>query len=230
MNLPKIVSREEWQSALQALRVKEKAHTRAGEKLSAERRRIPMVEITKTYAFQGPHGPVSLLDLFDGRRQLVLYHFMFAPDDEEGCSGCSMVVDNMCHPAHLHAKDISRVLVSRAPLAKLEAFKKRMGWSEPWFSSFGSDFNHDFGVTDDKGEHHALSVFLRDDQRIFQTYFTTDRGVEHLGATFTYFDITPFGRQEIGEDSPEGWPQGPLYEWWKHHDRYEGSSHQGCCH
>jgi predicted dithiol-disulfide oxidoreductase (DUF899 family) len=219
--VPRSVSRDEWLAAHQEFLAKEKRFTRQLDALNAERRRLPMVKIEKEYLFAGPQGQVSLLDLFEGRRQLVLYHFMFDPDWEEGCVGCSMVVDNMGHPAHLHARDISRVLVSRAPLAKLERFKARMGWTTPWYSSFGSDFNYDFGVTTEGGETFGLSVFLRDDDNIFHTYFTHGRGVEHLGSNWTYLDLTPFGRQENWEDSPAGWPQTPPYEWWRHHDRYK---------
>jgi predicted dithiol-disulfide oxidoreductase (DUF899 family) len=218
--LPKIVSRAEWRAAREALLIKEKKTTRALDALAAERRRLPMVRIEKDYVFDGPDGKTSLPDLFDGRRQLILYHFMFDPAWDEGCPGCSMVVDNMGHPAHLYARDISRALVSRAPLTKIESYKKRMGWSEPWFSSFDSDFNHDFGVTTDEGETFGLSVFLRDGDRIYQTYFTDGRGVEHLGSNWTYLDLMPLGRQEDWEDSPEGWPQTPPYEWWRRHDRY----------
>jgi predicted dithiol-disulfide oxidoreductase (DUF899 family) len=218
--LPKVVSREEWQAARDALLIKEKEATRARDALNAERRRLPMVRIEKDYVFEGPNGKASLLDLFEGRRQLIVYHFMFDPSWDEGCKGCSMMVDNMGHPAHLNARDTSRVLVSRAPLAKIEPFKKRMGWTESWFSSFGSDFNYDFGVTTDEGETFGLSVFLRDGDNVYQAYFTEGRGVEYLGSDFSYLDLTPLGRQEAWEDSPEGWPQTPPYEWWRHHDRY----------
>ncbi len=198
----------------------EKALTRQRDALNAERRRLPMVAIEKDYVFEGPGGPARLLDLFEGRRQLALYHFMFDPDWEEGCAGCSLFVDSMGHPAHLHARDTSRALVARAPLAKLEAFRRRMGWTVPWFSSYGGDFNQDFGVTTPDGETFGLSVFLRDGKRVFQTYFTDGRGLEHLGGHFSYLDLTPYGRQEDWEDAPEGWPQTPPYAWWRHHDRY----------
>jgi predicted dithiol-disulfide oxidoreductase (DUF899 family) len=199
---------------------KEKEATRARDALAAERRRLPMVQIDKDYAFEGTDGTVSLRDLFDGRRQLIVYHFMFDPDWDEGCSGCSMFTDTIGQLAHLHARDTSLVLVSRAPLAKITAFKRRMGWTAPWFSSFGSDFNRDFGVTTDQGETFGLSVFLRDGDRAFHSYFTSGRGVEGL-AGFTFLDLTPFGRQEDWEDSPAGWPQTPNYEWWRLHDRYD---------
>lgn len=220
---PPIVSREEWQTAHDALLIKEKAHMRAGDALAAERRRQPMVEITKPYTFEGPEGNVSLLDLFAGRSQLIIYHFMFAPGWAEGCVGCSMVIDHLGHPAHLHARDTSRVLISRAPLAEFMPFKKRMGWTEPWYSSFGTDFNVDFGATTPDGdETHPLSVLLRDGDRIFLTYSTDDRGCEFMINSFALLDRTPFGRQESWEETPAGRPQTPPYEWWRHHDRYEG--------
>lgn len=219
--LPQVVSRDEWLAAQKAFLAREKEFTRQRDKLNAERRRLPMVKIEKAYVFEGPDGKASLLDLFEGRRQLILYHFMFGPDWDEGCEGCSMLVDNMGHPAHLHARDTSRVLVSRAPLAKLERYKTRMGWTLPWYSSFGSDFNYDFGVTTDQGETFGLSVFLHDDDSIFQTYFTNGRGVEYLGSNWSYLDLTPFGRQEAWEDSPAGWPQTPPYAWWRRHDEYD---------
>src|SRR5215210_7901162 len=141
MNLPSVVSSTEWQAARDALLAQEKEATRARDALAAERRRLPMVRIDKDYAFDGPDGKASLLDLFEGRRQLLLYHFMFGPNQDAGCNGCSMFVDNLGHPAHLNARDTSLALVSRAPLAKLEPYRKRMGWDRPWYSSFGSDFN-----------------------------------------------------------------------------------------
>lgn len=218
--LPKIASQDEWLAAHEEFLAREKEFTRAHDALNAARRRLPMMKIEKAYVFLGPDGQASLLDLFEGRRQLILYHFMFGPDWDEGCTGCTMVVDNMGHPAHLHARDTSRVLVSRAPLEKLEAYKARMGWTTPWYSSFGSDFNDDFGVTTPEGETFRLSVFLRDGDDIYYTYFTHGRGAEHLGSNWTYLDMTPLGRQESWEDSPAGWPQTPPYEWWRRHDSY----------
>src|SRR5437867_7918223 len=147
MNLPKVVSPTEWQAAHDALLVKEKEATRARDALAAERRRLPMVRIDKDYVFGGPDGRTRLLDLFEGRRQLLLYHFMFGPNQDQGCDGCSMFVDQIGHLAHLHARDTSFALVSRAPLAKITAYKQRMAWTIPWFSSFDSDFNVDFGVS-----------------------------------------------------------------------------------
>ncbi|HEV8581096.1 MAG TPA: DUF899 domain-containing protein [Thermoanaerobaculia bacterium] len=225
MNLPEIVSPSEWQAAHEKLLAKEKVATRERDALAAERRRQPMVRIEKDYVFEGSQGKVSLLDLFEGRRQLILYHFMFAPGVEgwpsAGCPGCSMFVDQIGHLSHLHARDTSFALVSRAPLANLEAYRKRMGWKIPWYSSAGSDFNVDFGVTRGNGETFGLSVFFHDDDgQVFRSYFTNGRGVEALGSVWTFLDLTPLGRQEDWEDSPEGWPQTPPYEWWRRHDEY----------
>jgi predicted dithiol-disulfide oxidoreductase (DUF899 family) len=228
MKLPPVVSQQEWRTALEQLRVKEKAATRARDALAAERRRLPRVRIDKDYAFDGPRAKVSLGDLFEGRRQLLLYHFMFGPNQEAGCDGCSMFVDQIGHPSHLHARDTSFALVSRAPIDRIEPFRKRMGWTLPWYSSFGSDFNHDFGVGPERprpgeyqdGEAFGLSVFLRDGGAIYRTYFTNGRGVEALGSVWTFLDLTPLGRQETWEDSPEGYPQTPLYTWWRRHDEY----------
>ena len=158
--IPNVASPEEWQTEIDKLLVKEKELTRLQDALNAERRRLPMVEIKKEYVFEGENGNASLLDLFESRRQLVVYHFMFAPEWDEGCPGCSWVVDAMSHPAHLHARDTSIVLISRAPLEKLKSYKERMGWILPWYSSHGSDFNFDFGASTDDGEEHGASVFL----------------------------------------------------------------------
>lgn len=231
-NLPRVVSQAEWQAARDALLIKEKAATRARDALAAERRRLPMVKIDKEYVFDGEHGKARLIDLFDGRRQLILYHFMFGPSWDEGCQGCSWYTDNIGHLAHLHARDTSLVLVSRAPQAKLQPFKQRMGWTVPWFSSFESDFNFDFGMTIGEDELSGTSVFLRDGDSVYRTYFTTGRGDETLGSFWSYLDLTPFGRQEIWEDTPEGRPQTPPYEWWRHHDKYVQSAEEphGSCH
>ena len=227
MDLPQVVSASEWEAAREALLAQEKEATRARDALAAQRRRLPIVEVDKDYVFEGPAGQMRLVDLFDGRRQLVVYHFMFAPGvhgwPAAGCPGCSMFVDNIGHVAHLHARDTSLALVSRAPLANLEAYRERMGWTIPWVSSSGRDFNVDFGVTTDQGETFGLSVFLRDGDRVFRTYFTSGRGVEALGSNWTFLDLTPLGRQEDWEDSPGGWPQTPRYQWWRRHDEYEGS-------
>ena len=230
MSRPPIVSQPEWEAALARLTAKEKQATRARDALAAERRRLPRVRIEKDYAFQGPDGRLRLADLFDGRRQLLLYHFMLGPNQDAGCGGCSMFIDQIGHPAHLHARDTSFAIVSRAPIAKIEAYRKRMGWTLPWVSSFETDFSHDFGLGPrvpqpdqyQDGEMFGLSVFLRDGDAVFRTYFTQHRGVEALGSVWTLLDLTPLGRQEEWEDSPEGTPQTPPYEWWRRHDEYEG--------
>jgi predicted dithiol-disulfide oxidoreductase (DUF899 family) len=229
MRLPPVVSTEEWQEARDALLVKEKEATRARDALAAQRRKLPRVRIEKEYVFDGPKGKATLLDLFESRRQLLLYHFMFGPNQDAGCDGCSMFVDQIGHLAHLHARDTSFALVSRAPIDKIEAYRKRMGWAIPWYSSFDSGFNVDFGVGPETpqegvyqdGESFGLSVFVRDDNGVFRTYFTTHRGVEALGSVWTFLDLTPLGRQENWEDSPAGYPQTRPYEWWRRHDEYE---------
>ena len=232
MALPPVVSREQWLDARKALLAEEKEATRSRDSLAAERRRLPMVEIDKDYVFEGPDGNASLLDLFEGRRQLILYHFMFGPSQDAGCDGCSMVVDNVGHLAHLHARDTSFALVSRAPLAKIEPYKERMGWTVPWYSSFNSGFNVDFGVSPESprpteyqdGESFGLSVFFRDGDSVYRTYFTAGRGVEALGSNWTFLDLTPLGRQEDWEESPDGYPQTAPYQWWRRHDEYEDAS------
>jgi predicted dithiol-disulfide oxidoreductase (DUF899 family) len=228
LSLPQVVSGAEWEAQHEELLAKEKEATRARDALAAERRRMPMVRVERDYRFEGPAGPASLADLFDGRRQLVLYHFMFAPGvdgwPEAGCPGCSMFVDQVSELAHLHARDASFALVSRAPRANIEAYRRRMGWEIPWFSSEGSDFNRDFGVTgEDGGETFGLSVFLRDGDDVFRTYFTSGRGVEALGSVWTFLDLTPLGRQEDWEQSPPGRPQAEPYRWWRRHDEYGAS-------
>ena len=228
MNLPRVVSEAEWRVAHEKLLAKEKEATRARDALAPERRRLPMVRIDKGYVFEGPGGKARLPDLFDGRRQLILYHFMFAPDvhgwPDAGCPGCSMFVDQIGHLAHLHARDTSVALVSAAPLANIERYRQRMGWTVPWFSPAGSDFNRDFGMTNEGGETLGLSVFLREGDDVFRSYFTNGRGVEALGSVWTFLDLTPLGRQEEWEDSPAGWPQGPPYRWWRRHDEYSAPS------
>ncbi|MDO3381140.1 DUF899 domain-containing protein [Gilvimarinus algae] len=212
------VSEKEWQAAMEAFREKEKAFTRQRDALNAERRRLPVTPITKDYRFSGPQGEVGLVDLFADKKQLIVYHFMFA---RSPCNGCAMMVDNMGHPAHIRARDTSLVLISLAPLEKLEAFKQRMGWTLPWYSSADSDFNRDFGATRDNGEMFGLSVFIREGEDIYRSYFTSLRGVEYLGSNFSFLDLTPMGRQELWEDSPDTVPQTPPYQWWRFHDEYE---------
>ena len=219
MNYPQIVSREEWLVAREALLMKEKEATRERDRLNAERRRLPMVKIDKEYFFEGPDGKASLFDLFEGRSQLVVYHFMFDPNWDEGCPGCSFVVDNIGHLAHLHARDTSLAVISRAPLTKSLPFKARMGWTVSWFSSYGSDFNYDFHFTTDDGEDGGVSVFLREGENIFHTYSTTARGNDLLHGTYNYLDLTPLGRQEDWE-KPSGRSNSPAMGWLRLHDAY----------
>ncbi|HSK80114.1 MAG TPA: DUF899 domain-containing protein [Thermoanaerobaculia bacterium] len=234
---PDIASREEWVAERKKLLTHEKEATRHHDQVSAARRRLPMVKIDKEYTFAGPDGPRSLLDLFDGRRQLIVYHFMFDPAWDKGCSGCTGYVDSLGDLGMLPERDTSFVLISRAPLPKLEAYKESRGWSLPWLSSFESDFNYDFHVTLDeavapveynfrdkaeleargeesyflKGEQHGLSVFFRLGDDVYHTYSAYARGVEGLTNAYSLLDVTPYGRQEDWEDSPSGWPQKPTY-------------------
>jgi predicted dithiol-disulfide oxidoreductase (DUF899 family) len=225
MDAPRIVSRDEWLAAHQALLAKEKALTRAHDALAAERRRQPWQKIDKAYAFDGPDGRLSLADLFDGRSQLIVYHHLLKPADPHPCPGCCMVADNIGDLAHLHARDTSLVLVSRAPIAEILAFRKRMGWKFPWFSTL-DDFNAEFGVTSGFG----LNIFLRRGGAIFRTYFTSGRGVEALGSSWSFLDLTPLGRQEDWEDSPAGVDRAPPYQWWRLHDQYEQRrTGESCC-
>jgi predicted dithiol-disulfide oxidoreductase (DUF899 family) len=219
MELPPIVSEEEWQRSREALLTKEKEATRARDALAAERRRQPMIEFSADYAFEGPDGVVKLPDLFQGRRQLILYHFWFPPGGDP-CSGCSMFTDQIGHLAHINARDTSVALVSRAPQSQIEQLKRRMGWSIPWYSVVGEEFQKARGTS----EYFSLDVFLRDGERVFLTYATRGRGVEALGSIWTFLDLTPLGRQEEWEDTPPGRPQTPPYRWWRLHDEYEMSA------
>ena len=220
MNLPPIVTPQEWNAAREALLVKEKALTRARDALAAERRRMPRMAVEKDYAFEGPDGPASLLDLFDGRRQLIVYRFFFEPGvdgwPERGCVGCSFMADQVANLAHVNARDTTFVNVSRAPQADIERLKAQMGWTMPWYT-ITDDFDADFGVD----EWHGTNVFLRDGDEIFRTYFIDKRGDEALGSTWSHLDITALGRQEMWEDSPEGYPQTQAYVWWNRHDEYD---------
>ena len=221
MTLPPVVSYAEWQAARDALLAEEKQMTRALDALAARRRRLPMVRIDEEYVFAGADGEaVTLAGMFEGRRQLAIYHFMFADDDHGPCTGCASWTDNVGNLAHLHARDTTLALVSRAPQEQIRPFRERMGWALPWYSSHGSDFNADFGVSTARGETFGLSVFLRDGDAVYRTYFTRARGVEHLRLDFNLLDLTPLGRQETWEESPEGWPQTPPYRWWRVHDEY----------
>ncbi len=219
MKLPEIVSPQEWTAAREELLVKEKALTRARDALAAERRRMPWLAVDKAYEFEGPDGRASLLDLFDGRRQLIVYRAFFEPGvfgwPDHACRGCSMVADQVAHVAHLNARDTTLVFVSRAGQADIARLKARMGWDIPWYTVTDS-FDADFGVD----EWHGTNVFIRDGDRIFRTYFVNNRGDEAMGGTWSYLDITALGRQEEWEDSPAGYPQTPTYKWWNWHDNY----------
>jgi predicted dithiol-disulfide oxidoreductase (DUF899 family) len=229
-SLPRIVSHKQWQKAHDELLAKEKTHTRARDALAAERRRLPMERVENNYTFEGPNGPVTLLDLFENRPQLLLYHFMFAEGvhgwPNAGCPGCSMFMDNVGQFAltHVAHRDTSFAVVSRGPLESLLAYKQRMSWHPLWVSSAKNTFNADFGLTTEKGEDHGLSVLVRDGNEIFRTYFTSSRGLETVGTTWSLLDLTPFGRQETWEDSPEGRPQSAPYQWWRRHDEYDKKS------
>lgn len=228
---PTIAPRDAWLDQRKRLLEQEKDLTHRKDAVNARRRRLPMVALDKNYVFQGPDGEIRLLDLFAGRRQLIVYHFMFDPEWDKGCMGCTGFVQALGDLSMLGERDTSFALISRAPLAKLLAQKQRMGWTLPWVSSHGSDFNYDFHVTLDasvapveynyvpgppephilSGEAHGISVFFRLDDRVFHTYSAYARGVESLTDAYSLLDLTPFGRQEDFEDSPEGWPQRPTY-------------------
>jgi predicted dithiol-disulfide oxidoreductase (DUF899 family) len=214
MGNPQVVTLDEWEAARQALLVKEKEATRLRDALAAERRALPRVRVEKDYKFSGPHGEVSLADLFEGRTQLIVYHFMYAPGAAEGCEGCSFLIDNLGHQAHLHARDVTLVIVSDAPEPDTRAFRTRMGWDAKdlaWYQA-DPDFNRDMGATTDDGRRPTLTVFLREGEDVFLTYKTQDRGGEAFIGTYDYLDITPLGRQEDGLPFPQAW--------WRHHDRY----------
>ncbi|GAB3871132.1 DUF899 domain-containing protein [Dactylosporangium cerinum] len=220
MDLPQVVNRDEWLTARKELLTAEKEALLAQDAVSARRRALPIVKIDKDYTFEGPEGKLRLVDLFEGRRQLIIYHFMFGPDQDEGHNSCSLLVDNISHEEHLHANNTTIALVSRAPIAKLTPFRNRMGWTIPWYSSFGGDFNYDFHATNDEavapveynykdkdtliakgtpwytdGEWQGLSVFLRDGDDVYHTYSAYERGIDPLVNTYTYLDLTPLGRQ-----------------------------------
>ncbi|MEY2457145.1 MAG: hypothetical protein QOK06_2239 [Acidimicrobiaceae bacterium] len=232
MSLPKVTSRQEWLAARKELLREEKAMTRARDALNTKRRELPMVKIDKSYEFEGPAGKASLLDLFDGRRQLVIQHFMWLWDEDTGCPSCTAASDEISAGLleHLHARDTSLVVVSRGPIDKVERYKARRGWTFPFFSSYGSDFNYDFNVTIDSSvtpvmwnfrtmpeleeagmgwlgegswEQPGYSMFLRDGDEIFHSYSVYARGTEMLGGSYYFLDLTALGRQEDWEE-PKG--------------------------
>jgi predicted dithiol-disulfide oxidoreductase (DUF899 family) len=228
MDTPPIVSPEEWTAAREKLLVQEKEYMRAGDALAAERRRMPWMAVEKEYEFEGPDGRASLIDLFDGRRQLIVYRAFYGPEvttyanpdvdsyPERACVGCSMVADQVAHPAHLSGRDTSLAFVSRAPQEEIQGLQERMGWQHiPWYS-ITDDFDTDFGVRD----WHGTNAFIREGDKVFRSYFIDARGDERMGGTWAYLDITALGRQEEWQDSPEGYPQTPPYGWWDYHDAY----------
>jgi predicted dithiol-disulfide oxidoreductase (DUF899 family) len=234
---PPIVTRERWRAERVKLLAHEKELTKAYDRVNAERRRLPMVKLDKSYVFAGAGGDVSLADCFAGRRQLIVYHFMFDPAWEKGCKGCTSFIDALGDLSPLATHDTTFVAISRAPLAKLEAYRRERGWDITWLSSFGGDFNYDFHATLDpakapveynyrtkaeveaaagkpvrlEGEAHALSVFFRLGADLFHTYSAFARGCEGLSDAYRLLDVTPYGRQQSFEDSPAGWPQKPTY-------------------
>jgi predicted dithiol-disulfide oxidoreductase (DUF899 family) len=217
-NLP-AASAQEWEAARQRLLVREKEVTRAKDALAAERRRMPWLAVEKEYAFDGPTGRAGLLDLFEGRRQLIVYRAFFDPDVEgwpdHACRGCSLMADQVAHLAHLNARDTTLAFVSRGGQPEIERLKARMGWAMPWYS-LTDTFDADFGVD----EWHGTNAFIRDGDQVFRTYFLNNRGDEAMGGTWSYLDLTALGRQEEWEDSPEGYAQTPPYTWWRWHDEY----------
>jgi predicted dithiol-disulfide oxidoreductase (DUF899 family) len=227
MNRPPIVSRRKWEAARQELLVKEKEVTRLRDAMAAQRRRMPWMAVEKDYRFEGPHGPASLADLFEGRRQLIVYRAFYGPEvttyaeggayPERACVGCSLVADQVAHPAHLNARDTTLAFVSRAPQPEIQGLKERMGWEYiPWYT-ITDDFDADFDVD----EWHGTNAFIREDDGIFRTYLIGSRGDEHMGSTWSYLDVTALGRQEEWEDAPDAYPQTPPYQWWNYHDAYE---------
>jgi predicted dithiol-disulfide oxidoreductase (DUF899 family) len=223
MKVPSVVPAQEWEAARQKLLVKEKERTRANDALAAERRRMPWTAVEKDYRFDGPDGPVRLVDLFEGRRQLIVYRFFFEPGvhgwPERGCVGCSLMADQVAHLGHLNARGTTYARVSRAPQPDIQRLKAQMHWDSPWYT-LTDDFDADFGVD----EWHGTNAFVRDGEQVFRTYFVNHRGDEALGSTWSYLDLTAFGRQEEWEDSPDGYPQTRAYEWWRRHGEYESGT------
>jgi predicted dithiol-disulfide oxidoreductase (DUF899 family) len=234
MEVPRVVSQEEWLKARQELLAKEKQLTQESDALAIERRKLPWVKVDKPYVFDTPGGKKTLAELFDGRSQLVVYHFMFGPDWEEGCPSCSILGDHIDGNApHLANRDVTLIAVSRAPLVKIEEFKKRMGWRFKWASSFGNDFNRDYHVSFTpeelaKGDMYynfktqrfpseeapGISVFYKNEPGdVFHTYSTYGRGGEPMMGVYIYLDVTPRGRHEEGLPFPMAWV--------RHHDRYD---------
>jgi predicted dithiol-disulfide oxidoreductase (DUF899 family) len=217
MKTPPIVSADEWHAARAEMLVKEKEVMRARDALAAERRRMPWLAVEQEYSFDTPNGPANLVDLFEGRTQLIVYRAFLEPGvhgwPDHACVGCSMVADQVAHVAHLNARDTTLAFASRAPQADIHRVKARMGWDMPWYT-MKDGFDVDFGVD----EWHGTNAFIRDGDQVFRTYFINNRGDEALGSTWSYLDMTALGRQEEWEESPEGYPQEPPYGWWVWHD------------
>ena len=218
-NHPAVVSPQAWDEAWRTLLVKEKAQLRAHDALAAERRRMPWMAVERAYRFEGPNGEASLADLFEGRRQLIVYRAFFEPGvfgwPDHACRGCSLGADQVSDLTHLNARDTTLVYASRAPQPDIARLKARMGWRMPWYTITDS-FDADFGVA----EYHGHNVFIRDGEQVYRTYFINWRGDETMGTVWSYLDATPLGRQEAWEDSPAGYPQEPPYKWWNWHDNY----------
>jgi predicted dithiol-disulfide oxidoreductase (DUF899 family) len=223
MARPPIVSPEEWEAARQRLLVNEKALTRARDALAAERRRMPWLAVRKDYEFEGPTGRISLRDLFEGRRQLIVYRAFFEPGvfgwPEHACRGCSLGADQVSRLEHLHARDTTLAYVSRGSQQDIQRLKARMEWKMPWYT-LTDTFDVDFGVD----EWHGHNAFLRDGDAIFRTCFINVRGDEAMGSVWSYLDMTALGRQENWENSPRGYPQSPPYKWWNWHDNYQAET------
>ncbi|MGH3233613.1 MAG: DUF899 domain-containing protein [Streptosporangiaceae bacterium] len=219
MKTPPIVPAQEWAAARQQLLVQENELISARDALAARRRRMPWLAVEKEYEFDGPGGRTSLPDLFEGRRQLLVYRAFFEPGvngwPEHACVGCSLKADQVAHLAHLNARNTTLAFVSRAPQPDIERVKARMGWTMPWYT-ITDEWDKDFGVD----EYYGTNAFIRDGDRVFRTYFINERNEEALGGTWSYLDMTALGRQEDWEDSPEGYPQTPPYAWWNWHDEY----------
>jgi predicted dithiol-disulfide oxidoreductase (DUF899 family) len=227
MQTSPVVDRTAWNAALAELLVKEKEVMRARDALAAERRRMPWLAVEKEYRFDTADGERTLVDLFDGRRQLIVYRAFLEPGvhgwPDHGCVGCSMVADQVARPAHLHQRDTTLVFASRAPQADIERVKARMGWEHiPWVTML-DDFDEDHDVD----EWHGTNAFIRDGDQVYRTYFVNNRGDEQMGGTWNYLDITALGRQERWEDSPAGYPQDEPYQWWVWHDEPDhGDDHR----
>jgi len=220
-----VVSPTEWRRARAAMTRREKRHMRATDAIAVARRRMPWMKVEKPYEFDGPRGHAGLVDLFERRPQLVLYHFMFNPKVEgwpdKACVGCSMVADQICHLDHLHARGVTFAMVSLAPYADIRRLRERYGWTRwPWYSGT-EEFNRDMDVSDESGNSFGLNVFYRDGEDVYRTHFVARRGIEAFGTSWSFLDIVPFGRQENWQVAPAGTPQTPPYEWWRRHGEYD---------